>query len=249
MLWPRTASALLGICLPANSAIAEVRVYVEEAQGQALIRYQCTGGEVVRGFSLDVSVDQGRIVGISDFFVGESTAEARGYGIFPASFRDHISIAQDGSINWRVSGYSPLAVAADDPGGGLPGLDSSGVTLEFGGLWDPSVPAAAPSSVGTLCALQLTQGATVTVSANPSRGGVVSVNPDILLAPVFSSAFVQPPEILKLTLTDDLVIISFAGGELEAARSPNGPWVRTGNYGGTQTEPMVAKRYYRVRGL
>jgi hypothetical protein len=32
----------------------------------------------------------------------------------------------------------------------LPGLNSSGVTLEFGGLWDPTVPAAVPPATGAV---------------------------------------------------------------------------------------------------
>jgi len=243
----RQRAALLGICLLAASASAEVRVFVEEAGGRALIKYECTAGELIRAFALDVTVGQGLIVGISDFFVGESTAVAQGYGIFPASLRDHPAMVQGGSIDWEFSGYAPLAAVADDPGGTLPGLGSSGVTLEFGALWDPNVSSAIPGPTGTLCALEISRGATVSVTANLSRGGVVSVNPDLLLAPVFSDAFVQPPEITDLTILDDLVIIHFAGGELEAARTTVGPWIRTGNYGGTQTEPMVHMRYYRVR--
>ena len=56
---------------------AEVRVYVEPLGGLAWLKYECTAGEVVRAFALDVTVDRGVILGVSDYVVGESTASAR----------------------------------------------------------------------------------------------------------------------------------------------------------------------------
>ncbi len=78
------------VLLLAATAGAEVRVYVQDTGGVAWIKYECTAGEVIRAFALDVSVDRGQITGISDFFVGPSSATAQGYGIFPAAFRDHV---------------------------------------------------------------------------------------------------------------------------------------------------------------
>jgi len=132
-------------------ARAEVHVYVQDSNGVALVNYECTAGEVVRAFALDVSVDRGEIIGISDFFRGGSKAGSTGYGIFPASLRDHIAVGAGTNIDWNASAYTPLAAVGDLPGGTLPGLNSSGVTLEFGGLWDPTIAAAIPWVTGTLC--------------------------------------------------------------------------------------------------
>lgn len=185
-------------CLLATAATAGVRVFVEEANGLAWLKYECTAGEVVRAFALDVTLDRGQVMGISNFFVGPSSAAGRGYGIFPAAFRDHITVSTAGTVaNWSVSGYDPLATLADAPGDTLGGLGTSGVTLEFGALWDAASPAAAPAASGTLCALQLSpvvalQGANVTLAANASRGGVVASPDGTVVTPTFAGAHVGP---------------------------------------------------------
>ena len=115
-------SGLLIVLLHMACARAEVRVFVQNSNGVACVMYQCTAGEVVRAFALDVSVDRGQIIGISNFFRGESRAGATGYGIFPASFRDRITVGAGTNINWNVSGYTPLAVVGDRPADTLPGL-------------------------------------------------------------------------------------------------------------------------------
>lgn len=229
---------------------AAVRVYVEQGNAAALIKYECTAGEVVRAFALNVSVDRGRIVGISDFFRGLSTAAAQGYGVFPASFRDHLASLPGTNIDWTVSGYTPLANVADNPSGTLAGLNSSGVTLEFGALWDPNVAAAVPPPAGTLCALRISQRATVSVAPNLPRGGVLGTEPDLVLATVFEGAVVQPPEITSLSVTNGQVTVGFAGGELQTAPTLNGPWTGTEQAGGEYAEPAAEEqKFYRVRGL
>ena len=232
------------------TASAGVRVFVQSSNAVAWVNYECTAGEVVRAFALDVSVDRGRIIGISEFFRGLSTAANQGYGIFPAAFRDYLTIGPAINLNWNVSGYTPLAVKADNPVDTLAGLNSSGVTLEFGGLWEPNVPAAVPGPTGTLCSLHVSEGTTVTVKANLSRGGVVSAEPGVILAPVFTGAFVQPPEITDLSLTNGLLTVKFAGGELETALTVAGPWTGTGDFDGRYTESVGndPRKFYRVRG-
>jgi hypothetical protein len=237
------------LALAASSLQAAVEVSVQAGNGLAWIQYHCTAGEVVRAFALDVRVDQGQILGVSDFHVGESTADSPGYGIFPGSFRDHVVVGPGSSINWAPGDYSPIAPATDQGPGTLPGLGSDGVTLEMGGLWDPSTPEAAPGATGTLCALQISEGATVTVTANSSRGGVVAADPNLMLVPVFSGAFVQPPEITGLFELHEIFVITFEGGELEMANSLEGPWTTTGSTNGVYAEFMtrVSKRFFRVR--
>ena len=231
---------------------AEVRVFVEESNGLALIKYECTAGEAVRAFALDVRVDRGRIVGISHFFRGESRAGSRGYGIFPASFRDHLTVTSRTNVNWESSDYCPLAVRADYPADTLAGLGASGVTLELGALWDPSVPEAIPGPAGTLCALHLSEAAQVWPTANASRGGVIPALADVVLTPVFDGAFVDPTiQIRDITLVGGVLTINFQGGELESASSIEGPWVGTGNRTGQFMDSVGSHpaRFYRVRRL
>ena len=234
-------------------ARAELNVYVEQAAGKAWIKYAATEGEVVRAFALDVQVDAGLILGLSDFFVGESTTQAQGYGIFPSSFRDHSTVLNGSEVIWGVPEYTPLAVASDNPGGTLPGLGSSGMSLEFGGLWDPNVSASIPPASGVLCALEISEAANVTVSGNALRGGVVSAAPGPPLAPVYAGAFVDPsgtgPLISSVTLVDGMLTIRFEGGELESSSSLEGEWTGTGNSTGTYVEaiPSDNARFFRVR--
>lgn len=246
----RLRLVMLPVLLIAAGAFASVQVFVEDTNGKAWIKYRCTGGEVIRAFALDLTVTNGVIQGVSDFFRGESTAASRGYGIFPASFRDRITITSGTNVDWNVSGYTPLAVVADRPAGTQPGLNSSGVTLEFAALWDSSVQAAVPDASGTLCSLQLSEPTLVSVSANTARGGVVSASPDNVIVPVFTSALVDPTAIITgIKLTNGFVTIAFRGGELESTTNLGGAWSGTGNRSGTNVEPIgpANAKFYRVR--
>jgi hypothetical protein len=238
-------------CLVVISARAEVRVFVQEENRSAAIKYQCTGGEVIRAFALDVSVDRGEIIGITNFFKGESTSTTQGYGIFPASLRDNITITSGIPIDWDSPGYTPLAVMSDRPSDTLPGLDSSGVTLELGGFWNSTDPAAVPPFSGTLCTLQLSRAANVSIAPNVSRGGVVPASTDLSLTPLFTGAFVDPafPVITGLSLTNGVVAINYVGGNLLKAAQLDGIWFDTGNTNGVYLELVEpgASRYFRVR--
>jgi hypothetical protein len=233
------------------SARAEVKLFVQEENRAASIKYECTGGEVIRAFALNVSVDRGQIIGVSNYFKGESTPTAQGYGIFPAAFRDYITVGLGTNIDWEVPGYTPLAAVADRPADTLPGLNSSGVTLEFGGLWDPAVPGAVPPTTGTLCALQISQAATLSLAANISRGGIIPASSDITITPTFTGAFVDPafPAITGLTLTNGVITINFIGGELVSASTLSSGWVGTGQTNGIYVEPIgqAGSKFFRVR--
>ncbi len=229
------------------SARATVQVFVLQTNGLATINYQCTAGEVVRSFALDVTVDNGQILGVTNYFRGISTAAARGYGIFPASFRDNVTVLSGTNADWTPAAYSPLAVSADNPGGTLPGLGSAGVTLEFGAIWDPTIAAAAPPPTGTLCALILSQTARVSVGPNAARGGIVPSPPDLNITPVFSGALVGPA-ILSATVSNGQMTVLFQSGELETAPSATGPWTGTGNSSGAYTEVIdsIPTKFFRV---
>ena len=69
---PLFAASLFAISCPAS-----VHVFVQDVNGAAWLKYQCTAGEVVRAFALDVTVDQGVIFGVSDFLVGVSKPAAQ----------------------------------------------------------------------------------------------------------------------------------------------------------------------------
>ena len=80
---------------------------------------------------------------------------------------------------------------------------------------------------------------------------MVASNPDRILAPEFSKAFVQPPEVTGMSVSNNVLSITFAGGELETAPTVDGPWSRTGNSSGQYAEALGEEgmRFYRVRGL
>ena len=237
----------LGMALAAQ---ADVRVFVQESDGLALIKYECTGGEVVRAFALDAVVDRGVIVGVSQFYRGESRAGSRGYGIFPASFRAHLAAAASTRVNWASSDYNPLADPEDHPDDTLPGLGTYGVTLELGALWDSLVPEAIPEPSGTLCALHLSEAARVSVTANGSRGGVVAASAEGSLNPVFSGAHVTPSLLISgVTVTGETLRIEYQGGELEHAASLEGPWLATDSESGVFVDSIRTSpaRFYRVR--
>ena len=235
--------ALVSAC-PAR---ADVRVFIQNSNGVAWVQYACTAGEVVRSFALDVSVDRGQILGVSAFFRGESKPGSTGYGIFPASFRDHINVGAGTNIDWNTSGYSPLADPVDSPNDTLAGLNSSGVTLELGALWDPTVPEAAPGSSGILCALTLSQPAQVSVAPNVTRGGVVSAFPGVVINTVFTGAIIGPA-ITGASIQNGMMNVLFSGGELQSAPSVNGPWTDTGDVSGNRLETLGTNqtRFYRV---
>jgi len=244
-----TLNLILGLL--ATSGEAAVNVFVQDCNGRAAIHYECTAGEMVRSFALNVSVSQGHIVGISHYFRGPSTVQAQGYGIFPAAFRDYIGLFNNTNANWNAPGYTPLAAMADDPGNSLPGLNSPGVTLELGALWDRSSPASQPSASGTLCWLKLTEAAQVTVTANERRGGVVLASTGASVEALYSGAAVDPvPLITGISLTNGTISITFKGGELESAPTGTGQWTGTGNSTGnytTNAETGTPASYFRVK--
>ena len=191
----RRITILLTLLIFTASANAAVIITVEDVNGLAAIQYECTEGEVVRAFALDVKVDAGTIDGISGFFAGECIPEKQRYGVFPASFRDHIEIDDTGEVvSWDVEGYNPLAKVEDCPEGTLAGLGTDGVTLELGGLWAVDDPALVPASKGTLCLLQISAAANVTVTPNVCRKGIVLAQPEIMVveAPQIAGGVVDP---------------------------------------------------------
>ncbi len=170
---------ILALLVLASTASAAVRVYVEDVNGLAAIKYECTDGETVRAFGLNVTVDEGTITAVSDYHVGMSEVGNLGYGIFPGSFSRTITVdANDGEVkdeNWLDEDYSPVAYLEDYPDDTLGGLGTDGVTLEFAGLWEVGNDNAKPASSGTLCMLTLSDTAVVSIAANVVRAGTTGV--------------------------------------------------------------------------
>jgi hypothetical protein len=170
---------LLAVLVAASPALAAVRITAVPDGTKVAINY-ATDGEKVRAFALDITVDKGKIVTISDFIRGESTAAKPGYGIFPANFARYITVNADtGEVaKWDVNDYTPVADPCDS--GALGGLGTNGITIEMGALYYPTAdnsPNAPPNS-GTLFKLTLSETATVTVALNEIRGGVVLTDPE-----------------------------------------------------------------------
>jgi hypothetical protein len=140
------------------------------------VNYVCSGGEKVRAFALEITVDSGyTITGIKDFNTGESNKAPNtgpGYGIFPGKFRDVINAADP---NWTVdANYNPIAPATDLDAGGT-GLGTNKIIVEMGSLYVGDNNA--PLSAGPLFRFDI-QGPTgkdcnMVIAANTSRGGVV----------------------------------------------------------------------------
>jgi len=155
--------AAIAIAAPALATV-ELGI-VNNTDGTADITYNCTAGEAVRAFALDITVDTGTIDAVSGFKTGESVTGSLGYGIFPGNFRDYINPA---TPNWGDPNYTPIAPSGDPDA--LGGLGTAGVTIELGSLY---VDANAPAASGTLCILDISDTALMCVTLNTSRGGVV----------------------------------------------------------------------------
>jgi hypothetical protein len=126
-----------------------------------------TDGEIVRAFALDVTATDGNVVDVNEFVVGDDN---NGYGIFPKNFSRYITVnTQTGEVDdWDMAGYSPVAEAGDI--GALGGLDTDGVTLEMGALYDTNQP----GTTGKLCKVVVTDGTSeICVTGNAIRGNVV----------------------------------------------------------------------------
>ena len=170
----------LAVLMLATPALAAVKIIVED-QGNftAAIKYQ-TDGEKVRAFALDITVAAGTIDAISGYVKGESVPGNIGYGIFPANFALHITVAETGEVQtWDVADYTPVAPATDP--GALGGLGTNGITIEMGALYSPPEDTSpnAPGDSGTLCLLTVSEECTMTAAENATRGGVVLTDPSV----------------------------------------------------------------------
>lgn len=157
----------------AAPAVADVVVKAEQTgPNEVTISYDVNSldaNDVIRAFGVDITVDNGvTIVGISGYKVGESTAADKGYGIFPGSI----------DINETTGTVNDYGTPVGDPcqyPDTLPGLGSSGVSIEMGSLYVDD--ANAPDANGVLCVLGLDSGGAadcnLVIAGNTTRGEVV----------------------------------------------------------------------------
>jgi hypothetical protein len=159
----------LAVVLLAAPVWADVTITFDwTSETECEIGYEVTGGVLVRAFALDVTAKDGNVVDVNEFAVGDDN---NGYGIFPANFSRYITVNdQTGEVDdWDLDPrYTPVAEAGDT--GALGGLDTNGVTLEMGALYDSN----APGTTGKLCKVVVTEGTTeICVTGNAIRGNVV----------------------------------------------------------------------------
>jgi hypothetical protein len=166
----RASILILAVCVGSATTHADVKLFWECVSLDRLaLKYDSTiESELVRAFALDIVAESGTILDVNDFVVGPDNG---GYGIFPSSFSQYISVdPQTGEVeDWNAPGYSPVA-DGNDPGA-LPGLGTYGVTVEMGSLYDTN----APGTTGTLFSIRC-ECVDLAVRVNSMRGGVVLEN-------------------------------------------------------------------------
>jgi hypothetical protein len=94
--------------------------------------------------------------------VGECNDVVQGFGIFPGT----IQIDEGGNVTDDGTPVAP----SDDPGA-LDGLDSNGITVELGSLYEDGNE---PSLGGLICTITVTADCTVNIAGNAARCGVGS---------------------------------------------------------------------------
>lgn len=166
-------------------------------------------GSLIAGIALDVSVDAGQILAVSNYkTTGESIATDKGYGIFLGTIT-----FTGGDPEAIQSTGSPVAPqdAPDSP----PQLPGTACVLEFGALYDQAVPAAAPAASSVLCTIEVSGACNVTLGANATRGGVVRIGGGAV-TPVINNPF---------PIADDVCYKAADKAEWEAVGKPES-WCR-----------------------
>jgi len=138
----------------------------------------------ISAFALSLTTDSNAVMSnIRGFKRGESNSVSKGYGIFPARFRQNINPLNGtdvnsygtgpGSYGWQDSNYNPLAVWGD-PNAGW-GINTAWIVTELGTLY--SGDANAPVASGTLFTIDvnsvLGNDCNLCIALDQIRGGVV----------------------------------------------------------------------------
>lgn len=194
-------------------AMATVTISLEQVEDECALNLVATADgadtvdgaglkSLVAGLALNVSVGAGETIDSVINFLGSgvSTAAAPGYGIYMGNIMfvvtDPDGIPDNGDETTDIDQVgSPVAPAsAPDVPGQLPG---ESCVLEFAGLFDVGVPADAPEAVTVLAKINVSDGATVTVSEEgATRGGIVNIGgaaPSGVVMPAPTQADCGPP--------------------------------------------------------
>ena len=170
-----TAGATVDVNLSADPCNLVVTM-----DGEIEVTVEYSANAKPRAFALDLIVDsKGKIKRVKDFHKGVSKKGpgSRGFGIFPASFNRFID-ADD--PNWSEPNYTPVALPGDLPSDTQGGIDTNGVTIEMGSLYEGGPNA--PNDTGTLFNIYVscwdpcegqTGDANLAIALNVGRGKVV----------------------------------------------------------------------------
>jgi hypothetical protein len=177
---------VLAVLLFATPALATVTISATDLGGGEVAISYVTDGNLPRAFGLDITVTDGNITACEPNMVGECTATVRGFGIFMGT----IVVEADGTVSDYGTPVSPSSYP-----GTLGGLDTNGITIEQGSLYqDPNFPA----SSGELCRITVTADCNVNIEGNAARCGtgspalgVVMENPDEVPVIVYVPAAVS----------------------------------------------------------
>ena len=153
---------LLAIMLMASPALAAVNITVTDAgdgSGWATIAYAEGETDFVRAFALDITAADANIVEIDSI--------SADYWVFPGS----IDINDEGLVEDQGSPVAPSSYP-----GTLGGLDTNGITIEMGALFEVGVDPE-PGATGTLLRIRVDATSEVCVAENSIRGGVVMKDP------------------------------------------------------------------------
>jgi hypothetical protein len=115
-----------------------------------------------------IGADNAVITGVEGYHVGENNSVQKGFGIFPGT------ITIDGAGN--VTNWGTPVAPNTAPGAAGSGLNTKKIVVEMGSLY---TDANAPPKSGTLLKFRFNHKvATVTITENTERGGIVMENPD-----------------------------------------------------------------------
>ncbi|MHC4069563.1 MAG: hypothetical protein ACYS18_03390 [Planctomycetota bacterium] len=151
---------LLAVMLMTAPAMAAVTITVtDDGGGWAKIEYSHNeGANFIRAFALDIDANDAN-------FVAYDSADSN-YWVYPGT----IDINDSGGVNDVGSPIAPNSYP-----GTLPGLDTNGVTIEMGALFEAGVDPD-PCNAGTLLRLQVDTTCEVCVNGNAIRGNAVMKN-------------------------------------------------------------------------
>ena len=145
-------------------------------------------GNLPRAFGLDITVTDGNIVAVIAAMEGECTATVRGFGIFPST------IVINDQVTPPVISFAGTPLSTVQPA--LGGLDTNGVTIEAGSLYqEPN----APDLSGVICTIVVTKSCIVRIAGNAARCGEGS--------PAYGVVMEDETEIPIVTFGDANVII------------------------------------------